>query len=115
MLLDSPLLPESHRAAAMDREIRWIFHQVSIWEIQIKYQLGKLPLPKAPDAFLPKAIVELGFVEMPIENDGIFMLGKLPAQHRDPFDRLLIAHALLHGWEIASTDTQLNAYPVRVL
>jgi len=43
------------------------------------------------------------------------MLSKLPAIHRDPFDRLLIATALVEGWEIASVDEAFEQYPVRIV
>jgi len=65
-----------------------VFHQVSTWEIQIKYDLGKLPLPQPPSAFLREALTDSGIGYADIEDDGIYMLGKLPDWHRDPFDRL---------------------------
>ena len=115
LLLDAAELPSTYRALAQQPSVHWIFHQVSLWEIQIKFDLGKLPLPRAPETFLPQAVTEAGFARAPIEDEGIFMLGKLPPIHRDPFDRLLVAHALLHGWEIASTDREIAQYPVRIV
>lgn len=49
-----------------------------------------------------------------LADDAIFMLGKLPAIHRDPFDRLLVAHAIVHGWELATVDRRVMDYPVRI-
>lgn len=92
----------------------WIFHQVSLWEIQIKYGMGKLSLPRAPEDFLPGAIAQSGMKRRYIEDEGIFFLGKVPAYHNDPFDRLLIAHAMLHGWEFATVDGQIEKYPLRI-
>lgn len=115
ILLDAAELPSTYRALAQQPNVRWIFHQVSLWEIQIKFDLGKLPLPREPETFLPQAVREAGFARASIEDEGIFMLGKLPPIHRDPFDRLLIAHALLHGWEIATTDREIAQYPVRIV
>jgi PIN domain nuclease of toxin-antitoxin system len=114
MLADSAKLPATYRAAAKDRDICWVFHQVSLWEIQIKYDLGKLQLSRSPEELFPEAIIEAGFSRGAIEDGGIFLLGKLPPIHRDPFDRLLISHALLHGWEIATVDPLINKYPVRI-
>jgi PIN domain nuclease of toxin-antitoxin system len=114
MLLDSPRLPDVVRNNVGRGDIRWVFHQVSLWETQIKYDLGKLPLPEPPVTMLPPAIKESGMSYERIEDSGIYMLGKLPPIHRDPFDRLLVAHAVAHGWEMATVDAQVTQYPVRV-
>jgi PIN domain nuclease of toxin-antitoxin system len=114
MLIDSQRLPAVYRRASADPDIRWIFHQVSLWEIQIKYDSGKLVLPKSPGDLLPDAINEAGFFPGALEDEGIFLLGKLPPVHRDPFDRLLVAHAILHAWEIATVDKTVVKYPVRI-
>src|SRR5688572_25881805 len=94
ILTDSPRLPKHIRRAAGQDDFCWIFHQTSLWEIQIKYSLGKLPLPGPPENYLPEAIWQAGFEQSSIENEGIYFLGKLPNHHNDPFDRLLIAHAV---------------------
>ena len=114
LLLDSPRVPKNIRNASSHEGFCWILHQVSIWEIQIKYLLGKLTLPERPERFLPEAIRDAGFQEARIETEGIYFLGKLPPHHRDPFDRLLIAHAMLSGWEVATVDRQWDKYPVRL-
>jgi PIN domain nuclease of toxin-antitoxin system len=114
ILLDSPRLPKHIRTASAQDGFCWIFHQTSLWEIQIKYSLGKLPLPDRPENYLSHAIRAAGFEEASIENQGIYFLDKLPNHHNDPFDRLLIAHAVLRAWEVATVDTKWNAYPVRI-
>jgi PIN domain nuclease of toxin-antitoxin system len=96
-------------------DVRWHLSQVSIWEIQIKFDLGKLPLPEAPWKLLPRLIAESGFAYRTLQNDAIFMLGKLPSVHRDPFDRMLIATAIVNGWEVVTNDDRFEAYPVRTL
>ena len=115
MMLDSEELPEHYRALAARNDIAWIFHQASLWEVQIKYDLGKLKLPKPPDLLLPEIVTKTGFQKAGIEDAGIFMLSRLPPIHRDPFDRLLVAHAILHAWEIATTDQTIPRYPVRTI
>ena len=103
------------RTVLLDTQIAlWIFHQTGLWEIQIKYSLGKLPLPAPPQEYLPAAIEQAGFLESSIENEGIYFLDKLPNHQNDSFDRLLSAHAMLHAWEVATVDTQWEAYPIRV-
>lgn len=96
-------------------DINWILSQVSILEIQIKHQLGKLPLPDAPAEWLPGLIEDSGLEYRHLSNEAIFMLGKLPGLHRDPFDRLLVSTALTEGYEIATIDPQIRGYPVRTV
>ena len=90
----------------------FIYHQVSTWEIQIKYDLGKLPLPRPPSEVLSEWIKTSGMRSKSIEDRAIFLLGNLPPIHRDPFDRLLIAHAVANGWTILTADEIVKRYPV---
>lgn len=115
ILLDDSKLPGPIRKKLSDEEFCWIFHQVSLWEIQIKYDLNKLDLPKSPEKMFKKTISESGFIQKKIDDNAIFMLGKLPNHHRDPFDRLLIAHAIINNWQIATIDDKFELYPVRLL
>ena len=96
-------------------DVSWYLSQVSVLEIQIKYNLGKLPLPTAPGEWLQQLIKDSGLEFRALSNEATFMLGKLPDLHRDPFDRLLISTALTEGWEIATVDEQLQHYPVRTV
>jgi PIN domain nuclease of toxin-antitoxin system len=86
---------------------------VSPWEIQIKQQLGKLelesPLADMLDAHLGSRSIQL----LPIELSHIERLGTLEQHHRDPFDRMLIAQALVEGLSIISADSAFAAYPVK--
>ncbi len=96
-------------------DVCWHLSQISVLEIQIKYDLGKLELPDPPQNFLPGLIQDSGLNFHPLENKAIYMLGKLPHLHRDPFDRLLIASALVKGWEIATVDPVFDQYPVQIV
>lgn len=87
---------------------------ISVWEVIVKYQLGKLPLPESPEIYLPKQrelhqIASLPFDEMSVK------LAKLPPLHRDPFDRMLVCQALQHDLTIASVDSLVRAYPVNFI
>ena len=115
LLTDDPRISTKIKSLTHDISICWIFHQVSLWEIQIKYSLGKLELPSRPQQCMPKFITESGFDYHTISDEGIFMLEKLPAIHRDPFDRMLLAHAVAFGWEFCTADKLLHEYPVRML
>jgi len=96
------------------KENRLVFHQASTWEIQIKYSLGKLLLPKKPESFLLDAVDESGFQYEKIDDKAIFMLDKLPKIHNDPFDRLLIAHSVVNAWTIVSSDEKFDSYPAKL-
>ena len=96
-------------------DVCWHLSQISVLEIQIKYDLGKLELPDPQQKFLPNLIQDSGLNFHPLENKAIYMLGKLPQLHRDPFDRLLIASALVKGWEIATVDPVFDQYPVQIV
>ena len=84
----------------------------SVWEVVIKHQLGKLPLPQAPEIYLPAQRQNHGIATLEIDEATIRFLPKLPALHRDPFDRILICQALQHGLTLVTVDAAIVAYPV---
>ncbi|MGJ4789053.1 type II toxin-antitoxin system VapC family toxin [Leptospira koniambonensis] len=114
-LLEDPKLPAIIKELCKEEDTRLLFHQVSLWEIQIKYDLGKLPLPEPPGNFLVTACIQSGLEKSNMQDEAIFFLTKLPNIHRDPFDRLLLSHAMVNGWEFATSDDILKKYPVRIL
>ncbi|PJZ77041.1 type II toxin-antitoxin system VapC family toxin [Leptospira neocaledonica] len=114
-LLEDPKLPPIIKELCKEEDIRFLFHQVSLWEIQIKYDLGKLPLPEMPGYFLVNACIQSGLEKSILQDEAIFFLTRLPNIHRDPFDRLLLSHAMINGWEFATSDEILKKYPVRIL
>ena len=80
----------------------------TVWEIVIKQALGKLD---APDD-LDQAIAASKFVQLPVTISHALALRTLPALHRDPFDRMLIAQALVEKLEIVTRDPVVLTYPV---
>lgn len=92
---DAEKLSASVNDTIQDRRNSLYLSLVSIWEMQIKIQLGKLTLPDA----LPNVIREQQEVNalqlLRIDPEHIYALDALPQYHRDPFDRLLIAQALV--------------------
>jgi PIN domain nuclease of toxin-antitoxin system len=88
---------------------------VSIWESIIKHQLGKLPLPEAPETYLPKQRDLHQIVSLPVDEKSVAQLAQLPPLHRDPFDRMLICQALQHGLTIVTVDSTVRAYPVNII
>lgn len=103
------------REALEDGRNRLVFHQASSWEIQIKYQLGKLPLSNPPKEIVEKGLSAHGIEYQPMSDAEIWHLQKLPELHRDPFDRILISYALCEGLKFASPDPEVHKYPVPIL
>jgi PIN domain nuclease of toxin-antitoxin system len=109
------LLSERARAALEAGEDELHLHQASALEIQIKYSLGKLPLKLPPRGFVPLALARHEVAYDRFTDECIWFLGRLPFLHRDPFDRLLIAHALLGGMTVVTPDPNIHQYPVLTL
>lgn len=88
---------------------------VSVWETIVKHQLGKLPLPEPPATYLPKQRHLHQIASLPIDENSVAQLSKLPSLHRDPFDRILICQALQNDLTIATVDAAIRAYSVSVI
>ncbi|MBF5032632.1 MULTISPECIES: type II toxin-antitoxin system VapC family toxin [Micromonospora] len=84
---------------------------VSLWEITIKQQAGKLSGP--PD--LAERVRDMGFRELPVTHDHAITAGRLPPHHRDPFDRMLVAQAITENLTLATRDASIPLYDVDVL
>ena len=86
-------------------ESRAFISAASFWEIAIKRRTGKLVLEGSPRA----AAAAAGFVELPIEAADAEMAGALDWEHRDPFDRMLVAHCLNRAMTLVTADAALRA------
>ena|SRR5713101_2961725 len=108
-------LPVGLRAAIQD-PVNVVFLSVAtVWEAVLKHGLGKLPLPGAPEEFLPRQRDLHGIASLPLEEAALTHLAKLPPLHRDPFDRILIAQALQHDLTLVTVDDTMKAYSVKVI
>ena len=87
---------------------------VSVWEIQIKTQLGKLDINNDLANLVQEQQERNKLVILPVTLVHVLALGKLPLHHKDPFDRLLIAQALSEDAALLSRDEFFSAYPVKV-
>ncbi len=85
---------------------------VSIWEIGLKVALNKLQLAKPFRDWIDTAIADLVLILLPIEIDHMERQLGLPFHHRDPFDRLLAAQALVEGSPLISRDVVFDLYGV---
>jgi PIN domain nuclease of toxin-antitoxin system len=92
---------------------RWV-STITLWEIAIKVQLKKLPLP-SDQIFYTNHLRLLQANLMQVETRHVFTLFDLPLHHRDPFDRMLIAQAKAEGLTVITRDRIFAAYDVPVL
>ena len=88
---------------------------VSVWEIATKYRAGRLPLPEPPDRLIPTERDLRGVAALPFDEEAALQVLRLPALHRDPFDRMLISQAIAGGLAIVTPDPLISQYPVRVI
>jgi PIN domain nuclease of toxin-antitoxin system len=86
---------------------------VTVWEIVLKEGLGRLTLPDTPERFVPDQLRVNGFGTMALELSHSLAVSRLPAIHRDPFDRALIAQAQLEDLTFVTADEILSHYPVK--
>ena len=100
--------------AAIEDETNPVFvSAATTWEIATKYRLGKLPEIAAIVADLDGAILEQGFLGLPITIRHGQAAGALPGPHRDPFDRMLMAQAMLNDLVLISNEQQFDVYGVK--
>jgi PIN domain nuclease of toxin-antitoxin system len=108
-------LSEQALLALEDQNNQLLLSIVSIWEIQIKTQLGKMKLNLPLKDLLDSQEQTNNLAVLPITKEHIFALDNLPLHHKDPFDRLLIAQSTIENITIVSADSQLSAYSVILL
>ena len=85
---------------------------VSLWEIAVKVSLGKLVLDKSFERLFPEQLHFNRIQILDITVDSLIKLTTLPFQHRDPFDRLIIAQALAEELPIIGADAAFDAYGI---
>src|ERR1044071_20379 len=87
----------------------------SLWEIAIKTSIGKLTLAQPYDLFIPQQLAQNAVDILPISLAHLTVVSTLPFHHRDPFDRLLLAQAMIEQLPIVSVDAAFDAYPIQRL
>jgi len=111
--------PEKLSTAALsaleDEANELLLSVASVWEMQIKIQLGKLKL-SLPLKELIKSQQETNELTLlPVALTHVLALDALPLHHKDPFDRLLIAQSTEEDLTLVSADSQFSAYPAKLL
>lgn len=113
--IDGKPLPASVSAAIRNPDNAVWLSAASVWEMAIKAGLGKLRLPGPAVEFVEAQRQRNRVGWLPIEPAALKCLETLPFHHRDPFDRLIIAQAIAHGYTLASRDGAFDPYPVQRL
>jgi PIN domain nuclease of toxin-antitoxin system len=124
LLLDTHLLlwaagqpahiPARARALLKDPANQLIFSAASLWEIAIKCRLGRDDFRVDP-RLLRRGLLDNGYGELPITSEHAVAIDGLPALHKDPFDRILVAQATVEGMTLLTADPVVAQYrgPVR--
>ncbi len=84
---------------------------VSLWKIALKLGNGKLSLTGTFDELFPDALHTNGFELLPVTVGHLWALLTLPFHHRDPFDRLILAQAVVEGMTVVTRDLEFAKYP----
>jgi PIN domain nuclease of toxin-antitoxin system len=114
-VLDPKSLPPRVRDLLLHPESERYFSIVSSWEIAIKYSVGKLALPDTPERFVPEHREALAVDALALDEESVLHIVRLPHFHRDPFDRMLICQAIVHGMVLLTPDSRMARYPVRTI
>lgn len=88
---------------------------VSAWEIAVKHGLGRLSLPASPERFVQEQRVAHHIAPLSLDEESVLQVTRLPGHHRDPFDRMLVCQAIVHGLTILTPDPLVTQYPIRTI
>jgi PIN domain nuclease of toxin-antitoxin system len=114
-LLDDDRLSSAVKDLLEDTHVAVTVSVATQWELLLKAQRGRLRLPMEPERFFVEPIEEAGFRVLPVETRHVLGLAELPQIHADPFDRLLIAQALVDDLDLVTADEVVRSYPIRTL
>ena len=102
-------------SALEDETNELLLSVASVWQMQLKMQLGKLKLSLPLQELIRNQQETNDLNVSPVALPHVLALDALPFHHKDPFDRLLIAQSIVEGLTIVSADSQFSAYGVQLL
>jgi PIN domain nuclease of toxin-antitoxin system len=112
---DPEKLSPAALAALEDEANELLLSVASVWEMQIKIQLGKLKLSLPLKELVKNQQETNNLTVSPVALPHVLALEALPFHHKDPFDRLLIAQSIEEGLTLVTADSQFSAYSVKLL
>jgi PIN domain nuclease of toxin-antitoxin system len=113
LITDAPELSAAARARFADPANEVFLSAASAWEIGIKWRRERLRLPQPPTAFVPHQREAHGIAALAIDEESALHVTRLPDLHRDPFDRMLVSQAIVHGLVLLTPDPLVTQYPAR--
>jgi PIN domain nuclease of toxin-antitoxin system len=108
-------LSTTARVLLDDAQSELYFSAVSAWEIAVKHAKGRLDLLEDPATFVQARINALALQPLVITVEHALRAGALPALHRDPFDRMLVAQSQAEGLAIITSDGRIAQYDVETI
>jgi PIN domain nuclease of toxin-antitoxin system len=114
MIGDPRLSPRARAAVAAERN-EVLVSAVSAWELSTKVRLGKLPQAVGLSHRLAESLAEQNFQPLAVSLEHGRLGGSLPGEHRDPFDRVLAAQALIENLPLVSNDAAFASFGVKTL
>lgn len=103
-------LPSDAHALISDPKNDLLFSVASLWEVSIKRGLGRADF-KVDPKLLRRGLLDHGYDELPITSSHVVAVDSLPVIHKDPFDRMLVAQAIIEGALLLTVDSLLMKYP----
>jgi len=114
MVSDPDRLSRRARRLVQRSDSELFLSAATAWEIAIKWGVGKLTLPADPVEYVRSRVADTGVQPLAIRHEHATQVARLPPHHRDPFDRLLIAQAVVEDLVLLTGDRQIEPYDVRV-
>jgi PIN domain nuclease of toxin-antitoxin system len=111
----SPNLSAAARAVLADPANDVYLSAASVWELAIKVGNKKLTLSDTLDVFVPKWTAAYQLDALPVRFIHVYGVLGLPAHHKDPFDRLLVAQAMVEGMRLLTSDSKFAPYGVPIV
>jgi len=107
---DSPRLPRAGRKLVNDPTSELFFSAASLWEVALKSGLRKEGF-RIDARVLRRALRDNGYTELPVTSEHAVAIDALPLLHKDPFDRILVAQAMVEGITLLTADPLVAQYP----
>lgn len=111
LLTEDNKVPKNVKATIASPNNECLISIVSLWEISIKFSIGRLEIPMNLEE-LDRIVLNSGYDYLCIKQSHIFQSAKLPFHHQDPFDRLIIGQAIVENIPLISKDSQFSKYDV---
>ena len=114
-ITDSPLISSKVRDIVQNADNEIFLSAASGWEIAIKVQLGRIHLPDKPSIYLAKQMSLNAFQPLTITMSHSLYICNIPDIHKDPFDRIIIAQAILEGMPLLTKDSNMPKYGIQII